>query len=87
MSFFVLGQYRFGAFVLFGDYFLGFGIDEFGRFFAVWFGETVVGLSGRIVITHIGQFVAHAEIGHHGVCFFCGAFEVVDGACVERVEE
>ena len=47
---------------------------------AVGFGEGHLRAAGRIVIRYVADLIAHAEIGHHGVCLTGEFLQVVEGA-------
>ena len=51
------------------------GVDLLGRLLRIWFGEIIL---LRIVITEIGQFIAHTEISHHTIAALRDGLKIVE---------
>ena len=66
MSFCVVGQDFFSAFVLFGNDSLYFLVDHAGSLLTIRLGESPV-LTARIVIIQVRKFFTHTEVDNHGV--------------------
>ena len=51
------------------------GVDLLGRLLRIWFGEIILLC---IVITEIGQFIAHTEISHHTIAALRDGLKIVE---------
>ena len=79
----IFGENAFGAIILFVDDATHFGIDASTGLFRVGFLETfLIGVVG-----HVGQALAHAEIGHHAVSTLRDAFQIVERTARNASEE
>ena len=76
MSFCVVGQDFFRAFVLFGNDPLYFLVDHAGSLLAIRLGESPV-LTARIVIIQVRKFFTHTEVDNHGVSLLGYPFQVI----------
>ena len=76
MPVFVFGQYLLGTLVLLVDHALHFFVNNACRGLRIGLLERVFLV---VVIVHVGQPLAHAGVGHHGVGLLRGTLQVVHG--------